>query len=152
MKINNENIEFYLDKFLEGETDREEEKALSEYFHTAGSVPSGLEGYKAMFEWIDAGMPEEETVNKGKKRRWLKSIPYIGSAAVVAVVIVTLLVSPIVKGHKLDPEVIYAGSYVCHSGVKESDIKTILPEIESTLKQVDEMEKKIENLDFDIWN
>ena len=144
MKIDDRNIEHYLDKFFEGETNREEEKAISEYFQNQKSFPAGLEKYKPIFKWIDSGMPEEEN-----KNLWLKRLPYIGAAAIAAGMIMTLLLSPMAKSHKFDPEVIYAGSYVCHSGVQENDIKTILPEIESTLKLVDEMEKKIENLDFD---
>ena len=153
MKINKENIDFYLDKFFEGNTDRKEELELSRFFRETTDLPPDLSDMRQMFAWIDNGMKEEEIPVAQKPIHSIRKIMLrLSSAAAIFILIFTIVFLESRFNAAANPEIIYKGSYVCHSGVKESDIKTILPEIESTLKQVDEMEKKIENLDFDIWN
>ena len=152
MKIEDKNIEKYLEKFFEGETNREEEKALSEYFKNSESFPEGIKEYRDMFRWIDDGMPGYERIEKnslvGKIKIWLLSL----SAAALIGLIINSWMSQEVKSSTINPEIIYAGSYVSHNGKDNYDIKSILPEIKETILMVDEMERKIENINFEIVN
>lgn len=150
MKIDNSNITFYLNKFFEGDTTREEEIALSTYFRSTERFPSGVREYKPMFEWIDKGMPENyDPVIKplNNHGRMVKRIISVAAAIGIIVVVTTMIIE---NSFLAKAEKIYAGSYVCHSGMENKDIKIIIPEIQNMIREVDAMEEKIDNIDFDV--
>ncbi|MCH5232811.1 MAG: hypothetical protein J1E78_04160 [Muribaculaceae bacterium] len=148
MKINIYNVRFYLDKFFEGETTRLEEKELSKFFHESNDLPTDLEFYKEMFACID-----QET--RAKKYPFpskffssgLRKYAYWGCvAAVLAIVILTVILKVRNSSNSSFPEQIYAGSYVYHAKVRNDNIREIMPEIRSTLQAVEDMKKEIKNI------
>lgn len=145
MIIYGDNINQYLDKFFNGETTRAEEIELGRYFRETPSLPAELSPYKAMFRWIDDGMPE--TYNKRKPKILRSAFVWITSAAALIAFVVTIALN---KQHtSIDPELIYKGSYVERNSIKNENIAAIMPEIQSTIKQVDEMQQEFEHLNFD---
>lgn len=150
MEINKTNINEYLNKFFEGETNREEERALSEFFRNAKSLSGELEEYREMFQWLDSGMREEELPEINKHRVLFNNkILWIISAAVIMIFV---FMSGYFIGYNSsphNPEIIFRGSYVCHGNFKNNNIKDIMPEIRNTLDQIDEMKEEIDNLNIE---
>lgn len=147
MKINKDNIDFYLDKFFEGNTDRKEELELSRFFRETTDLPPDLSDMQQMFAWIDNGMKDEEMpVAKHQFHPIRKLILWLSSAAAIFILTFTIV---FFGGHfnaSANPEIIYNGSYVSHGNLKNRNIKEILPEIQNTLQQIDEMQNEINNL------
>lgn len=147
MNINDDNIHQYLDSFFEGETTREEELALSAYFRDHDIFPGDIGNYKPMFAWIDEGMPE---LPRHDSKRLIPTIITwsLTAAAAISVLIVALFYTTF-QPPVSDPEILYAGSYICDNNGINGDINSILPEIRATIDEVNEMEARIEILDFD---
>jgi hypothetical protein len=57
------NINQLIERFMQGETTPAEEKRLAQWFRTH-EVPDEWEPYKAMFAWLDAGMPQSDGLLK----------------------------------------------------------------------------------------
>lgn len=147
MKINNNNIEDYLNKFFEGETCRDEEKEISRFFLENHSLPQHLSKYKEMFEWIESGMPETELShsrkNSSKIRKYL-----LWSSSVAAVILMAFFLALKTDNFSLprDSRYVYDGSFVCHGKVKNKNLKEIMPEIKSTLQEIENMHEEVRNL------
>lgn len=147
MKINKENIDFYLDKFFEGNTDRKEELELSRFFRETTDLPPDLSDMRQMFAWIDNGMKEEEMPLAQKPIHSIRKVMLrLSSAAAIFILIFTIVFLGSRFNAAANPEIIYKGSYVCHGNLKNQNIREILPEIQNTLQQVDEMQNEINNL------
>lgn len=151
MNINNNNIKEFLNKFFDGDTDREEELALSSYFKNEKRIPKEFRKYKIYFDWIDKGLPDIDEFKKRKNIKIGKVISLSLSAAVVLGFVVTILLSLLPKhpDSYSDPNIIYEGSYISHNGVVYNEPRSILPEIQDLIRQVEDMENEIENLNFD---
>ena len=153
MLINSSNIDDYLKRFFDGETTRAEEEELSRYFREEKSLSRENERYREMFAWIDAGMPEER-VEKPKRRVlvfkraavWWSSVAAI---ALLALICVTLVMNRKGEAAHFSQSDSYSGSYVENKGMKITDVSSIIYEIKSTLKDVDDMEREIADLNFD---
>ncbi|MBR5697957.1 MAG: hypothetical protein IKX44_04955 [Prevotella sp.] len=84
-------IEALLDKFMDGQTNVEEEALLADYFRN-GDVPAEWEDYRVMFNYFDCGMegdlvPEQKpqpSLTRLMGRRWWG----IGAAAAITAAIV----------------------------------------------------------------
>ena len=153
MQINGSNINDYLKRFFDGETTCAEETELCRYFREEKRLPEGLEQYRRMFAWIEAGMTETG-LESSKKRPTVLKKSVIWWSAAVAACIVAVVVTTFSVGSDDDPSLlsrneIYYGSYVETQVGKNTDISAIMPEIESTLKEVEEMERELANLNFD---
>lgn len=151
MQITNSTIHYYLTRYFDGETTCAEEAAIVRYFKEEKHLPDNLQDYKAMFVWIDAGMPEGTMRTEKKHYRgtiWSSAIWWLSSAAVLALII-TVASGLRHNVPEMSPEEHYRGSYVQKNGVITDNIVAIMPDIKSTLKQVDDMEKELDNLNFD---
>ena len=131
-----------VEQFFEGATSGAEEKELYAYFSSDG-VSAELEPYRSFFRYVDEEMPgalapvEPLSISpKRANRRFM--LRMIASAAVVAALI-AVGVSVALKGRvgENDP---FAGSYIIRNGVRITDPKIIRPEIEATLRMLEEQE------------
>lgn len=152
MQINNSNIREYLERFLEGETTCAEESEMCRYLRTTESLPADLEGYRQMFAWIDEGMPElgESSSKRVRKLRIIRRVLAWGlSSAAVIALLITFVLDYHQNAEQRELEARFYGSYVENRGYKNTDISAIMPEIESTLKDVNQMEQELAHLNFD---
>ena len=122
-------IQQLIERFLEGETTNAEEQMLYDYFN-GKDIAESLEPYREMFRWYAAGMPEQKT--NAHKRTYAKWIAMAASL---------LLLVGIGFGYRHYQEqqelyAIYEGSYIIRDGVKNTDIKQILPELQATEQEV----------------
>lgn len=122
-------IQQLIERFLEGETTNAEEQMLYDYFN-GRDVADSLKPYQEMFRWYAARMPEQKA--NPKKRTYAK---WLSIAASI------LLLVGIGFGYRYYQEqqelyAIYEGSYIVRDGVKNSDIKQILPELQATEQEV----------------
>lgn len=122
-------IQQLIERFLEGETTNAEEQMLYDYFN-GRDVADSLKPYQEMFRWYAARMPEQKA--NPKKRTYAK---WLSIAASI------LLLVGIGFGYRYYQEqqelyAIYEGSYIIRDGVKNTDIKQILPELQATEQEV----------------
>lgn len=126
-----------IDKFLNGDTNANEERILYDYFQ-GKNVAKELRKYQSMFQWYANGMPEEELIKRSKSHSIVKRIRFatIGIAASLLV----LIGVGVWKHQKMQEEyAIYEGSYIVRDGKKLTNIKEILPELKAVERQVGEM-------------
>lgn len=122
-------IQQLMERFLEGATTNAEEQMLYDYFN-GRDVADSLKPYQEMFRWYAARMPEQKA--NPKKRTYAK---WLSIAASI------LLLVGIGFGYRYYQEqqelyAIYEGSYIIRDGVKNTDIKQILPELQATEQEV----------------
>ena len=126
-----------IDRFLNGETNADEERILYDYFQ-GKNVAKELRKYQSMFQWYANGMSEEELIKRSKSYSIVKRIRFatIGIAASMLV----LIGVGVWKHQKMQEEyAIYEGSYIVRDGKKLTNIKEILPELKAVERQVGEM-------------
>ena len=91
-RISEKEIDALLQRFLDGETNVEEERILEEYF-SRDDVPERLADYQTMFRWFAGGMQGDvcaaKQVNKGGARM-VKMLRWMAAAAVLLLGILTL--------------------------------------------------------------
>ena len=91
-RISEKEIDALLQRFLDGETNVEEERILEEYF-SRDDVPERLTDYHTMFRWFADGMQGDvcaaKQVNKGGARK-VKMLRWMAAAAVLLMGILTL--------------------------------------------------------------
>ena len=122
-------IQQLIERFLEGATTNAEEQMLYDYFNS-NNVADSLRPYREMFQWYAAGMPKQKA--KPSKR------PYAKWLAIAASM---LLLVGIGFGYRYYQEqqelyAIYEGSYIIRDGIKNTDIRQILPELQATEQEV----------------
>ena len=124
-------------RFLNGETNADEERILYDYFQ-GKNVAKELRKYQSMFQWYANGMPEGELIKRSKSYSIVKRTRFatIGIAASLLV----LIGVGVWKHQKMQEEyAIYEGSYIVRDGKKLTNIKEILPELKAVERQVGEM-------------
>lgn len=118
-----------IERFLEGATTNAEEQMLYEYFN-GKNIAKGLEAYQEMFRWYADGMPEQKTkLHKKTYAKWL---------AIAASLLLLIGIGFGYRYYQGQQELyaIYEGSYIVRDGVKNTDIKQILPELQATEQEV----------------
>lgn len=153
MELTSKNIEEYIHRFMEGETNRMEEEAIYRFFHTA-DIPEHLKVYAPMFAWYEAGMPEdkgcveaEKPVPVKKRDKIWKRIPLgIWSMGIAAMLVVGIGLGTLycVDHDKSEAWMCYEGSYVSVNGKCITDVEQLMPCILETLAEADRIEKQIE--------
>lgn len=147
-----EQIKLLVEKFLDGRTTNAEERELYAWFRSA-DVPEEWAELKAMFEWYDAGMPEQEAEQKPhlelrlprSERRglWIA----VGAVAGVAASVVVALTMWFAYGQTNDDSLsVYAGSYIVDNGIRYDDIDDIEGDIEDLLARADAIEESANEL------
>ena len=122
-------IQQLIERFLEGATTNADEQFLYRYFN-GRNVAESLEPYRKMFQWYAAGMPKQEA--KSHKKTYAKWLTVAASM---------LLLVGIGFGYRYYQEqqelyAIYEGSYIIRDGIKNTDIRQILPELQATEQEV----------------
>ena len=143
MELTSKNIEEYIRRFMEGETTNEEEQAIYRYFRTQ-RVPAHLKSYQAMFTWYEQGMPQEPA----PKKRSFRLAVQVWRAGLVAMLVLGIGLSWFLLKEnspaKSDEWACYEGSYVVKNGKRNTNIEEIMPQILATLKQTEEMERRMQ--------
>lgn len=138
MKLTPKNIEEYIDRFLEGETTNEEERAIYRFFREE-EVPAHLKEYAPMFAWYEGGMKEDSIT---PKKRFRLSFRTWSIAAMIAIVLgfgsLMLLEE---ENNLLNEWECYEGSYMEVNGKRITDVKQIMPEILETLSRAECIER-----------
>ena len=121
-------IQQLTERFLEGATSNAEEQTLYDYF-AGEEVAESLKPYREMFRWYAAGMPQNRTESRKTPRRLLAAAASL------------LLLVGIGFGYRYYQEqqelyAIYEGSYIIRDGIKNTDIRQILPELQATEQEV----------------
>jgi hypothetical protein len=131
-----------VERFFAGYTSGAEEKELYAYF-ASDSVAAELEPYRSFFGYVEEEMPvalaavEPLPLSPQRANRRF-ALRMIASAAVVAALIaVGLAVATRGRVGEADP---FAGSYIIRNGVRITDPKIIRPELEATLRMLEEQE------------
>lgn len=88
MTNDNDTIRALLDRFMSGETSREEERRLAQWFRDHPKVADDLEDYRLMFAYFDEGMPRQDASRRRKP--WL----YAALAAAASLALAVTLVRP----------------------------------------------------------
>ena len=118
-----------IERFLEGATTNAEEQILYDYFN-GKDVADSLRPYREMFQWYAAGMPEQKA--KPSKR------PYAKWLAIAASMLFLVGIGFGYRYYQEQQELyaIYEGSYIIRDGIKNTDIRQILPELQATEQEV----------------
>ncbi len=145
-----------VEKFLEGRTSNAEERELYAWFRE-NEVPAEWQELKAMFEWYEEGMPENNNAHSGqlseqptpvtqhtatsrprrRVRMWLTGASITAAASIAALLWLTPT-TPTID--------IYEGSYIIEAGVMCDNSESIRQDIEELLMRADEIERHAENL------
>ncbi len=127
MKLRDRQLQTTIQRFFDGETTVREERALFAAFAPGRNVPADLEQYREMMQWY-ATMSGAAAIRGRKRPRFA----VWSSAAAAVAMIAVVAVSYVGRAAAFDRECLaYAGSYVIRNGVKDTDIKRILPEIKN---------------------
>jgi hypothetical protein len=131
-------IEYLLERFFEGETSNEEEKALYDFFAQEG-VPEHLLDYKPVIGYFQAGMNEDKVIMK-KKRTSKKFWLWATGIAASLLVLFSIQFLP----NDSENELIVDG-YIIRNGERITDVKKIYSELidsyNMALEQYQEIEK-----------
>ncbi|MCM1076233.1 MAG: hypothetical protein NC411_02590 [Bacteroides sp.] len=148
--IDNSNIHTIINRFLDGETTLDEEKALYAFFKRP-DLPPEAAPYREMFQWYasiasanatDVCKTDNEADRQSRNRlSALRVLPlrpwqWAGVAAMLAL----LLTIGITMRRPYVPEeyLSYEGSYIVRDGKKITDLNIVVPEIMRTEKLIDE--------------
>lgn len=144
MNLTKNNIEEYIERFMEGETTNDEERAIYRYFRTE-EVPAHLKEYIPMFAWYEEGMPQKPSAHATKtKHRFHLPVEVwsIGIAASLALLLGFGALFLWGNDQELPEEwACYEGSYIEVKGKRISNIEEILPCIIETLNQAEAIER-----------
>jgi hypothetical protein len=138
--MENKKIEELIDRFFEGLTSNEEEKALYAFF-AQENIPEYLQEYKPVFAYFEKGIQAENQIDftpevssePKKKRIWIWT-----SVAASLLLVIGLRIFHPDNNTPSDP---YEGSYIIRKGVKITDPEIIRPEIERSLYRVSMQEE-----------
>lgn len=159
MRVTNENVEQVIDRFMEGQTSNAEEAALYRFFREE-DIPERLKMYKPMFAYFAGGMKEEDLPSIGKNKitssttlvpmeslprengkvwRWKRVVWPLVSGVAACFIGVTLFTH-----YEQQQELYssYSGSYVIEHGRRLSDIRSIMPRLESVEAHADAAEAR----------
>lgn len=142
-------IQALVERFLEGQTSNAEERELYTWF-AENDVPDEWQHLKQMFAWYAAGMPEQSNEQSNEPQQTITHRPTrsyrvrlrwaVGAAAVVAVVVATVL------RPESETTNIYDGSYIIKDGVRYENLSLIEDDIEATIQRADAIEHRANEL------
>lgn len=139
MKLNQQQLEAAVERFMAGTTSIAEERALFAAFAGGRPVPEHLEQYREMMQWYAAMSAGEKPVG-----RRLRPAVWLSAAAALAL-IVTVAVSYMGRLNAQNREYMaYAGSYVISNGVKNTNIAEILPQVKGVDAIIDRQRRMAE--------
>ena len=140
-------IEDLLERFFDGQTSNVEEQELYAFFNSPG-VPEALRSYQSVFAYFETGIKEEfsgqtdeagRTSLKSSGKFWL----WIGIGVAVSLLFFLVYSQDFDRPASFTP---YEGSYIVRNGVRITDMKEILPELEYSLREVKLQQEKAEQI------
>lgn len=140
-------IEDLLERFFDGQTSNVEEQELYAFFNSPG-VPEALRSYQSVFAYFETGIKEEfsgqtdeagRTSLKSSGKFWL----WIGIGVAVSLLFFLVYSQDFDRPASFNP---YEGSYIVRNGVRITDMKEILPELEYSLREVKLQQEKAEQI------
>lgn len=140
-------IEQLLERFFDGQTSKAEEQELYVFFNSSG-IPEALRSYQSVFAYFETGIKEEFSGQHAKTERpslkssgktWL----WIGTGIAVSLLFFLVYSLGFDRPAPFNP---YEGSYIVRNGVRITDMKEILPELEYSLHEVELQQEKAEQI------
>lgn len=140
-------IEDLLERFFDGQTSNVEEQELYAFFNSPG-VPEALQSYQSVFAYFETGIKEEfsgqpdeagRTSLKSSGKFWL----WIGTGVAVSLLFFLVYSLGFDRPASFNP---YEGSYIVRNGVRITDMKEILPELEYSLREVKLQQEEAEQI------
>lgn len=145
--ITENNIDALLEKFFNGNTTNDEDRALENFFCSGNDVPERYKHYCDMFGWYAAGMDTEKLPTKcsrprhvffhTKKARWWSSV-----AAVIAIATGIAWLSTL-QSHT-DNTLLYADNYIVRDGRIITGMPEIKADIDASVMDGDCLENEID--------
>lgn len=140
-KINDSNVEEWLERFLDGETSCSEEQELYQYFKRK-SLPPEIAKYKEMMEWYETGLKNPTQKKKSVLHIKITHFLYIAASLIILITIGWIITDSIINHNKkLD---LYEGCYVIRNGERVKDIDEIIANVEQMERMVAEQHALIQ--------
>ena len=161
LHIDINNVELYIDRFMEGETSNDEEKELYRFFATEKDLPQHIAQYREMFAYFESGLDESlsaqaltEAEHSTAKVVQLKPVDtkkpkkriFIFAASIAASIVLIFGISFGLLKNDADELYTYEGSYVMQNGKRVTDKETLKLMIDNTMKEADNIEKQVAQL------
>lgn len=140
-----------ISRFLDADTSLDEENALYCYFRQT-NLPKDIEAYRPMFQWYKNALTSPATTSHNKymwlKRRLIRRI----SVAAITILFLSIGISFIIglTYNQADDTELYArydGSYIVRDGIKITDAKVIIPEIQRIERMIEQIDEKLSKYD-----
>lgn len=162
MKLENENIELLIERFLDGRTTCAEERVLYDYFRTA-QIPDEWEYLREAMSYFEQGIgacdagvlpadaegaercPARRAVSSSALRR-RRMLPAVAASLVCSLAAATWVLLSSMPGDAEDAGSIYEGSYVFFDGVYCNDVDALREQIDIAMTRAEVMETKAERL------
>lgn len=160
MKLTRENIEEYVERFLDGRTTCAEEQALYDYFRSE-TVPAEWEYLREAFAYFESGMSEEapaedstrmpvqQPLRRSSMAAWRPPRRVVRWFAAASAAVVAAAGTWIAVSSQSDATVFkspYDGSYMIFNGEYCNDIETMDYQIDIALERAAIMETKAAHL------
>jgi len=161
LHIDINNVELYIDRFMEGETSNDEEKELYRFFATEKDLPQHIAQYREMFAYFESGLDESlsaqaltEAEHSTAKVVQLKPVDtkkpkkriFMFATSIAASIVLIFGISFGLLKNDADELYTYEGSYVMQNGKRVTDKETLKLMIDNTMKEADNIEKQVAQL------
>ena len=161
LHIDINNVELYIDRFMEGETSNAEEKELYRFFATEKDLPQHIAQYREMFAYFESGLDESLSAQalteaehstakvvqlKPAETKKPKKRIFMFAASIAASIVLIFGISFGLLKNDADELYSYEGSYVMQNGKRVTDKETLRLMIDNTMKEADNIEKQVAQL------
>lgn len=161
LHIDINNVELYIDRFMEGETSNAEEKELYRFFATEKDLPQHIAQYREMFAYFESGLDESLSAQalteaehstakvvqlKPAETKKPKKRIFMFAASIAASIVLIFGISFGLLKNDADELYTYEGSYVMQNGKRVTDKETLKLMIDNTMKEADNIEKQVAQL------
>lgn len=135
-------IEDLLERFFDGQTSNEEEQELYGFF-AGPDVPEHLAPYKPVFDYFETGIVQELAAPDKEKVSFASRFSLKRWGWVVAGAAASLLLFLVYSSGSRQPAAFnpYEGSYIVRNGVRITNMETILPVLEMTVREVEDRQE-----------
>ncbi len=161
LHIDINNVELYIDRFMEGETSNAEEKELYRFFATEKDLPQHIVQYREMFAYFESGLDESLSAQalteaehstakvvqlKPAETKKPKKRIFMFAASIAASIVLIFGISFGLLKNDADELYSYEGSYVMQNGKRVTDKETLRLMIDNTMKEADNIEMQVAQL------
>lgn len=161
LHIDINNVELYIDRFMEGDTSNAEEKELYRFFATEKDLPQHIAQYREMFAYFESGLDESLSAQalteaehstakvvqlKPAETKKPKKRIFMFAASIAASIVLIFGISFGLLKNDADELYSYEGSYVMQNGKRVTDKETLRLMIDNTMKEADNIEKQVAQL------